>query len=343
MAEQPARPAPSPPGITKAQELVYDLKISQVMTTPVATVERDTTMSELRELLRTRKISGTPVLEGDRLVGIVSIEDLLKCLAQGSGEEPEGSRLTHLQHAAGRPDPGDEPVEAWMSRDVITAMEHVSVIEAVKTFAEFGLGRLPVVDNHGRVVGILTGGDITRGLLRAIDLDYHHEEIERYRASHIFEDIVSDDTSMVLRYRVRKGDFDRGGEASSKIRRALHRLGASPQALRRVGIACYEAEMNLVIHTLNGGEITAEVQPHRVRIVAEDRGPGIEDIERALEPGYSTAPEWIRELGFGAGMGLQNIRKCSDDMQLTSRPGDGTRLEIVVRLGSNGRPAGGNS
>jgi len=310
-------------GITKVQELVYELKISQVMTSPVATVTPDTPMRRLREILRTRKVSGSPVVvEGDRLVGIVSIEDLLKCLVKGNV---------------------DEPVTHWMHREVITVRQEESVIEAVKRFAEFGVGRLPVVDSRGRLVGILTGGDITRGLLEAVDLDYHQGEIERYRASHIFEDIVSDDTSLILRYRISKGDFQRGGEASSKIRRALDRLGASPQTLRRVGIASYEAEMNIVIHSLDGGEITAEVQPHRVRIVAADTGPGIEDVDKALEPGYSTAPEWIRELGFGAGMGLANIRHCSDAMDLVSHAGSGTRLEIVIRLGAGPETAAGEA
>jgi len=317
MQKKPAGSVHTGTGITKVQELVYDLKISQVMTSPVVTVTPDTPMSELRERLRTRKISGSPVVDGPRLVGVVSIEDLLKCLVQQSEQQP---------------------VSRWMSRRVVTVREEESVIEAVKSFTEHGVGRLPVVNARGRLVGILTGGDITRGLLAAIDLDYHQEEIERYRASHIFEDIVSDDTSLLLRYRIHPGDFQRGGEASSKIRRALDRLGANPQTIRRVGIAAYEAEMNIVIHSLEGGEITAEVQPKSVRIVAEDNGPGIEDIERALQPGYSTAPEWIRELGFGAGMGLQNIRHCADTMHLASRPGEGTRLEIVVRLAP--QPAG---
>jgi len=270
------KPVPSLDQITKVQELVYELKIRQVMTSPVITVTPETCMSELRELLRTRRISGTPVLEGGGMVGIVSIEDLLKALVQGAIETP---------------------VHDWMTRNVITVLEGESVIEAVKSFTEFRVGRLPVVDAQGRLVGILTGVDITQGLLEAIGLDYHQEEIERYRASHIFEDIVSDDTSLILRYQIRARDFQQGGEASSKIRRALDRLGADPQTVRRVGIAAYEAEMNIIIHATEGGEITAEVQPRRVRIVAADGGPGIEDVDKAMEPGFSTAPEWIRELG----------------------------------------------
>ncbi|MBC7224961.1 MAG: anti-sigma regulatory factor [Anaerolineae bacterium] len=135
-----------------------------------------------------------------------------------------------------------------------------------------------------------------------------------------------------MRYKVRARDFQRGGEASSKIRRALTRLGAGAQVVRRAAIATYEAEMNIIIHTTHGGEIVAEVQPHQVRILAVDHGPGIEDVERAMQPGYSTAPEWIRELGFGAGMGLTNIQRCADEMHLESKLGAGTRLTIVIRL-----------
>lgn len=307
-------PSVAPSRITRVQELIYELKIKQVMTSPVLTVTPDTRMSEFRELLRTHKFSGAPVVEEGRLVGIVSIEDLIKTLSDGRPDLPVGDRMT---------------------RKVVTVQEEESVVEAVKKFSEHGVGRLPVVDSQGRLSGILTGTDITRGLLTAIGLDYHEDEIRRYRASHIFEDIESEDTSLILRYRIRACDFERGGEASSKIRRALKRLGADPQVIRRVGIAAYEAEMNIIIHTTHGGEIQTEIQPRRVQIVATDRGPGIEDVRKAMEPGYSTAPEWIRELGFGAGMGLLNIQKCADEMKLGSTPGVGTRLEIIVYLQAN--------
>lgn len=313
MAEGPAGSMASRVGITKIQELVYELKIKQVMTTPVITVSPDCSMGDLKELLRTRRISGTPVLEDGRLVGIVSIEDLIKSLVQGAI---------------------DVPVSKEMTRNVVTVRETRSVIEAVNKFSEHGVGRLPVVDEQGRLVGILVGGDITRGLLEAIGLDYHAEEIQRYRASHIFEDIDSDDTSLMLRYVIPSRDFERGGEASSKIRRTLYHLGGDPQTVRKVGIVAYEAEMNVIIHTTEGGEMVVEIHPNRVRILATDRGPGIEDVEKAMEPGFSTAPEWIRELGFGAGMGLQNIRRFADEMRLDSKVGVGSRLEVLISLNS---------
>ena len=310
--------ASSKTGITKIQELVYELKIKQIMTTPVITVSPETTMGELKELLRTRRISGTPVMEKGGLVGIVSIEDLIKALVEGKIDARVSERMT---------------------AQVVTLRAEDSVIEAVKKFSELSVGRLPVLDENGHLVGILTSVDITQGLLEAIGLDYHEEEIQRYRASHIFEDILSDDTSLILRYEIPCRDFERGGEASSKIRRALYHLGGNPQTVRRVGIAAYEAEMNIIIHTTDGGEMVVEVQPNRVRIVATDRGPGIEDVEKALEPGFSTAPEWIRELGFGAGMGLLNIRRFADEMHLESEVGVGSRLEIPIMLNSKGNPS----
>ena len=299
------------PKFTKLQELIYELPIERVMKKNVIKVSPNTSMSELKEVLRVNRISGVPVLEGDQLVGIISIEDLLKALV-------EGDILA--------------PVKKRMTTQTITVHESESVVEAVKKFAQHKVGRLLVVNEQGKVTGILTGGDITRGLLEAISLDYHAEEISRYRAKHIFEDILSDRTSLILRYKVKAKDFKSGGRASSKIRRALDRLGASPDVIRRIAISAYEAEMNLIIHADEGGELIAEMQPDVIRITAIDHGPGIPDVEQALSSGYSTAPNWIRELGFGAGMGLSNIQRCSDSMKLESKVGVGSKLKIVFQL-----------
>ena len=299
------------PKFTKVQELIYELPIERVMKKNVITVSPSTSMSDLKEVLRINRISGVPVLDGDQLVGIISIEDLLKALVEGDILAPVRKRMT------------TQP---------ITVHENESVVEAVKKFAQHKVGRLLVVNEQGKVTGILTGGDITRGLLEAISLDYHAEEISRYRAKHIFQDIISDRTSLILRYKVKAKDVKSGGRASSKIRRALDRLGASPEVIRRIAISAYEAEMNLIIHTDEGGELIAEMQPDVIRITAIDHGPGIPDVEQALSSGYSTAPNWIRELGFGAGMGLSNIQRCSDSMKLESKVGVGSKLKIVFQL-----------
>jgi len=188
------------------------------------------------------------------------------------------------------------------------------------------------VDKEGKLVGILTRGDITQRLLKKLEIEYHEEEMRRYRASHIFEDVISDRTSIFLHYAIVARDFDHAGEASSKIKRALNRLGFSSQIVRRAAIAVYEAEMNIIIHTDAGGVIVVEVQPEQIVLGALDTGPGIPDVEQAMQPGFSTAPEWIREMGFGAGMGLSNIQRCADEMRLESPLGTRTSLEVVIYL-----------
>jgi len=250
-------------------------------------------------------------LENERLIGLISIEDLLRCL-QKSDLEAE--------------------TKQYMSTDLLTIKNHEPVIEALKLFSASHYGRLPVVDGENNLVGILTKGDITSGILKAMQRDYREEEVRRYRASHLFEDIESDRSSLILRYSIKQGDFTHGGAASSAIKRALLRLGANPQIARRVGIAVYEAEMNLIIHTINGGLIRVEIEPKQISINITDDGPGIQDINLAMKPGYSTASDSVRELGFGAGMGLVNIQRCVDSMRLESIYGQGTILRLKIFL-----------
>ena len=219
-----------------------------------------------------------------------------------------------------------------MTKDLITVKAIDKVVEALKVFQKTKVGRLPVVNENNKLVGLLTKGDITNGLLTALQRDYQAEEIIRYRASHLFEDIESDRTSLILRYRIIKNDFVNGGAASNNIKRALLRLGANRQIARKCGIAVYEAEMNLIIHTNNGGFLRVEIEPHKITMEAYDDGPGIDDIEKALTPGYSTATEEIRDKGFGAGMGLVNIRSCVDEMTMKSSRESGTNLYMTMYL-----------
>ena len=297
--------------ITRVEELACELSISEVMTRNVITLSPNLTMLEALDLFKAHRISGAPVLKDGNLVGILSIEDLIRCLRDG--------RIDLL-------------VSDYMSTRMITARTTDQVVEALKTFSQSHVGRLPIVDEKGKLAGMLTKGDITDGLLKALQKEYQVEELIRYRASHLFEDIVSDRTSLILRYTIKKDDFVHGGEASNHIKKALLRLGASPQVARRCGIAVYEAEMNLIIHTTNGGVLRVEVEPHKIIMEAYDDGPGIEDIVKVMEPGYSTAPEPIRAKGFGAGMGLKNIKSCVDEMTLFSSKEKGTNLFMIMYL-----------
>ena len=297
--------------ITRVEELSYELKVEEVMASNPYTVTPETTMSEVLELFRQKRISGAPVLSGEELVGIISMEDLIKCLQNSD-----------LQST----------VRTYMSTRLLTIRNTDPSIEALKLFVNSHFGRLPVVNEDGKLVGILTKGDITSGILKALQHDYQEEEVRRYRASHLFEDIESDRSSLILRYTIKQGDFTRGGAASSAIKRALIRLGANPQIARRTGIAVYEAEMNLIIHTTNGGIIRVEIEPKQISITVSDDGPGIEDVSLAMRPGFSTASDSVREVGFGAGMGLVNIQRCVDSMRLESVYGRGTNLRLKIFL-----------
>ena len=132
-------------------------------------------------------------------------------------------------------------------------------------------------------------------------------------------------------------DFTRGGSASSHIKRALLRLGANPQIARRTGIAVYEAEMNLIIHTTAGGIIRMQIDPHRILMQVNDTGPGIPDVQLALQAGWSTATQAVRDMGFGAGMGLTNMRRCVDRLELESEAGKGTKLTLEILLSADER------
>jgi CBS domain-containing protein/anti-sigma regulatory factor (Ser/Thr protein kinase) len=297
---------------TRVQELAYELIVSEVMSEGVITVTQDTKMCDLRKILKENYISGTPVVNGNKqLIGIVSIDDFINWMSNG---KPEAT------------------IKERMSKNVKTVYADEPLVQAVSKFKESGFGRFPVIDREsGKLVGILTKGDIIKGLLKRLETDYQEEELHRYRASHIFEDIVADRATLILRFRVIGGDFKKAGRSSSDLKKTLSRLNIHPGIIRRVVIATYEAEMNIVVFT-NEGEIKAEVTPERIHIEASDLGPGIPDIEKAMQPGYSTAPDWVREMGFGAGMGLINIKKCVDELDIDSKKGKGTRLKMNFKI-----------
>jgi serine/threonine-protein kinase RsbT len=134
-----------------------------------------------------------------------------------------------------------------------------------------------------------------------------------------------------LRFEVGSEDFSLAGKASSELKRVLSHLGVVPESIRRASIAMYEGEINMVIHA-GGGVIEAEIEKGRVVMVLTDTGPGIPDIGLAMTEGWSTAPDRYRELGFGAGMGLPNMKRNCDEFEIQSEVGKGTRVRMVIDL-----------
>ncbi len=134
---------------------------------------------------------------------------------------------------------------------------------------------------------------------------------------------------MSMRFDISGGNLDSAGEASSTIKSKLKQLGIGYSIIRRVAIASYETEMNIVLHA-NRGTLSVYVAEDHIKIIAVDEGPGIPNVELAMQEGYSTATEQIREMGFGAGMGLPNMKKCSDQFEIHSDIGKGTKVMIVI-------------
>ena len=137
--------------------------------------------------------------------------------------------------------------------------------------------------------------------------------------------------NLILHYDISGDDFTRAGEASSDVKNKQKVMGVDNNVIRKMAIAMYEGEINMVIHA-NGGTITVEISHDSIRMILADTGPGIADIDKAMEKGYSTAPEEVRALGFGAGMGLPNMKKYSDYMNIETTIGVGTTVTMDVHL-----------
>ncbi len=139
---------------------------------------------------------------------------------------------------------------------------------------------------------------------------------------------------MKFEFDVQGGDFSNAGTASSQIKKILKQLNVDTKLIKKTVVALYEAEVNVVAHAFSG-KIFVDIDDKRIDVRLEDEGPGIENIEQAMEDGYSTASDEVREMGFGAGMGLSNIRKNTDVLNLDSKVGKGTRVQIINYLYEN--------
>lgn len=142
---------------------------------------------------------------------------------------------------------------------------------------------------------------------------------------------MTGDSAIRMSFTVNGHDFSSAGEASTKIKKALKRVGVDEDVIRRVAVATYEAEMNVVIHARQG-KLEFSLDCDKIEVTVEDEGPGIPDIDLAMTEGYSTASDLAREMGFGAGMGLPNMKRCADMLDIQSKVGEGTRVHIVIQL-----------
>ncbi|MDR2070875.1 MAG: CBS domain-containing protein [Treponema sp.] len=287
-------------------ELIYQLKIKDVMCQAVISGKATDTMRHIQKVMRENYITGIPIVEDQRLVGLVSIDDIVTALDKGYIDRPVSERMT---------------------RNVIVLEDDMPLSFAISYLNKYRYGRFPVLNKQQELVGILTSKDVVRTLL----VEMNREVL---RLEKIYQNAAGPAGSFSeMEFATVRYDFELAGRASTEIKKALKQRSIDPKIIRRVAIASYELEINQVVHS-NGGTISCSIQPDRVVILAVDGGPGIADVNLALQEGWSTANEWIRSLGFGAGMGLANTKRVSDEFQIKSAMGSGTTVRSVVFLSS---------
>ncbi|MFQ3620266.1 MAG: CBS domain-containing protein [Spirochaetales bacterium] len=301
----PINTSDSPPFLL---DLIYRLKVKDVMTKEVITARKNTPLRAIQHLMKEKGITGVPITDesGKRIFGIVSMDDIIRALDGGYIEEPS---------------------EKWMSRNLIVLEDDMPLQFAISYLDKYRYGRFPVLNRKRELVGIITSRDIIMALL--VEANKEVEKLEQQIVQPSFK--PGEDVHLI--FRVRRYDFEHAGKASAKIKKELMERNLDSKLLRRVAVAAYELEMNLVVHS-DGGTLSFRLGEGRAEIEAKDTGPGIPDVTKAMEEGYSTANEWIRSLGFGAGMGLPNARRVSDEFHIESKVGEGTTVRAVILVPS---------
>ncbi|HBU00748.1 MAG TPA: serine/threonine protein kinase [Thermotoga naphthophila] len=309
--------------IDRLQAIFQDVRVSEFMNPDVIYVTPDKTLLHVKEIMRIKRISGVPVVDDKKqVVGIVSLEDIIKAL--------EGGYIK-------------DSVEKRMTKNVVCLKETDTLQDAVKIFEKYGYGRFPVVNDEEKLVGIVTKHDIIYFLLAKLGIMYLHDKR--------MEEVLEKGTSLITGEVLEKGkadfvfhidyfDVNMIGIGASKLKRFLLERGVDEELARRIAIATYEAEANVVIHSESDGYIYCFIDGEKITVRVEDRGKGIENLELAMREGYSTAPDHIRELGFGAGMGLPNMKRYSDKMVIISEVGKGVIVEMVFFRRDRGEDRG---
>ena len=301
--------------LTLVNELIYEIKVKEAMSRKVIFFKENSTFREIQLKLKEKKISGVPILDNRKnIVGIVSIDDVITAFDK---------------------DYVDNEITDYMRRDVITVPQNFSVVSAINRLEKFKVGRLPVTEssNNRKIVGIITLSDILNRLLVVVQSIAEKVEDKEIKNTQISDSLIKSIIKKPLRFEVKGDDFNNAGRVASITKKYFLKLGISKDIVRRIAIVCYEAEMNICLHSL-GGSITIEADDDNNAIIcAHDKGPGIPDVELALTPGFTTASEKIRALGFGAGMGLPNIKRCADKLEIKSSLKTGTKLKVTINLG----------
>ena len=290
-------------GSEVVMELLQRFKVRDVMKRKILSVSRETPLREAQRIMRENRISGVPVAENDRLFGIISVNDIINAL--------DGGWIGDI-------------CEKHMSTNLVVLESGMPLAYALRYFSNYTYGRFPVLDSDRKLVGIISQRDVMRALL--LELSVEIRKLERKVSNR--EPERPSDKYFRREYAVLHNDLANAGKAANEIRQILKEKKVDRAVARRVAVAAYELEINICIHS-HGGVLTFILADDEITVQAKDRGPGIADIEWACRDGTSTANDWIRSMGFGAGMGLSNSKRVADVFNIQSELGKFTKVTCI--------------
>ncbi|OJF77319.1 MAG: histidine kinase [Treponema sp. CETP13] len=287
-------------------ELLFQLKVKDVMCSKVITFTPKDSMRAIQQRMKKSGFTGIPITQDEKIVGMISMADIVTAFDENQI---------------------DSPCIKYMTKELIVLQDDMPVSFAVSCFNKYKFGRFPVVNTEQHLVGIVTTTDLISALLSAMT-----DKVERLEEKEIkinscnetqTQKIENQQKLPVYEFVTEPFNFVTAGLASTEIKKVLRKMGIAKAIARRVGIASYELEINQVVHS-KGGIMQYIITPPnnsqkgKLIIKAEDTGPGIPDIEKALTEGFSTATDRVRSFGFGAGMGLPNTKRAADDFKIES-------------------------
>ena len=303
--------------LSKYASIFEDIKASDIMAPKVVALTADKKIAHAKEMMKIKKISGIPVIDDKKkLVGIISIEDIINAL--------ELNRI-------------NEPIRNIMTQKVVAIGLSETLSEIVDKFENYKFGRFPVTDDQGRIRGIISKEDILHGIIEKFNLIYVHDQ-KRSATLNSESSIITGEQLKIdeaeFHYGIETNDINKAGTGATLLKQFLRGKKFNAEIVRRVGVATYESEANVVIHSRGDGDIYCFIDEDRIIVRVVDNGVGIEDLEKAMKEGYSTAPDYVRELGFGAGMGIPNMKRFSDKLVILSEKNVGTQVEMIFYLPS---------
>lgn len=299
--------------LKKYAKIFTGIKTKDIMTKNVITLTRNKKVSHAKEMMRIKKISGIPIVDEKKyVIGIISIEDIIYAL--------EENKINY-------------PLKDVMTKEVVTLNENDKILEIIEKFDKFRYGRFPVINDEKKLVGIISRNDIVHGILEKFELMFLHNK-ERNDKLNIDNEKLDtilnfNPETADFKYEIISHDVVNAGIGAALLKKFLIEKGINSELARKVSIATYEAETNVIIHSKSNGFIYCHLQDDVIIVRIVDYGIGIDDIDKAMQEGYSTAPEYVREYGFGAGMGLSNMKRYTDKMVILSEKNVGTTVELI--------------